>query len=220
MTKSIGFSGYNWLVKESSEKVGPGPNLFSGKVISLVNGELKLDVIYSDGNFYCSELFLEQSLGYGKYVFQLSGRVDLLKDDLVLGLFTWDETPAQYHREIDIEFSKWGNSKNMNSQFVVQPFKIQGNKSRFVTQLSGDYSTHMIEWRPDKIYFYSVHGHVDLIDESSKVIHSWEYAGKNVPIPGNEKIHVNLWKTGQKRSERIKSGLTSIAIKKFWFEPF
>lgn len=69
MENSILFSGFNWQVKQSYTKVGPGPNLFSDEGISLLENELKLEVIQRDGNIYCSEIFLDKTLGYGRLMF-------------------------------------------------------------------------------------------------------------------------------------------------------
>lgn len=219
MANFIEFSGFNWLVKQSHTKVGPGPNLFSDEGISLLENELKLEVIQRDGNIYCSEIFLDKTLGYGKYIFQISSRIDLLKDDLVLGLFTWDNNHKQNHCEIDIEFSKWGNKKNMNSQFVVQPFTHKGNICRFDTKLNGDYTTHVIEWMPGAINFYSIHGHVGLTRNNNNIIQSWSYSGKDVPIPANEQVHINLWKTPGKTSQNKVGKISYAIINSFIFEP-
>lgn len=220
MANIIEFSGFNWLVKQSHTKVGPGPNFFSEKIVSLHNGELKLEVIQRDGNTYCSEIFLDKSLGYGKYIFQLSSQIDLLRVDLVLGLFTWDDNYKPKNCEIDIEFSRWGDPKKMNTQFVIQPHNRSGNTFRFETKLNGDYSTQIIEWMPKKIHFCSFHGHVEFERDNTNLIQSWSYTGKGVPHPANERIHMNLWKIYEKRSKRIYSGISYATIHKFVFEPF
>lgn len=219
MANIVEFSGFNWLVKQSHTKVGPGPNFFSEKIVSLHNGELKLEVIQRDGNTYCSEIFLDKSLGYGKYIFQLSSRLDFLQDDLVLGLFTYDYNQLPPHCEIDIEFSRWGDPKKMNSQFVVHPSSHNGNTHRFETNLNGDFTTHIIEWRPLSIEFQSIHGHVELISEDNNLIQSWSYTGRDIPHPANERVHINFWKTHEKNTKKMLNGIYYVNIHKFIFEP-
>lgn len=220
MNNSILFSGYNWLVKKSSTKVGPGPNLYSDKGITLINDNLKLEVIQRSGIAFCSELIMDKPLGYGKYVFQLSSRIDLLKDDLVFGLFTYEDKHPPHFGEIDIEFSRWGNPKNMNSQFVIQPHNSLGNKYRFETKLNGEFSTHIFEWRPDSIRFYSIHGHVGFERENTNLIHSWSYTGSDIPHTADERVHINLWKTYEKSSGSQPDGISYAIVNQFLFEPF
>jgi len=219
MENIIEFSGYNWMVRQSREMVGPGPNYFSAKAVKLISNELRLEVIQDNGTAYCSEIILDKPLGYGKYIFQLSSRIDLLEDDLVLGLFTWDEDYSPYNCEIDIEFSRWGKKNNMNSQFVVQPGDDPKNIFRFETILNGDYSTHIIEWLPEVVRFYSIHGHPNPIMDKANLIKSWNYSGKHIPNPANERIHINLWKISANRTLKIEGRISYVDIKKFTFEP-
>jgi hypothetical protein len=48
-----------------------------------------------------------------------------LDPNVVLGLFTYDDSPDQTHREIDVEFARWGATPaqdGSNAQWVVQPY--------------------------------------------------------------------------------------------------
>lgn len=48
-----------------------------------------------------------------------------LDPNVVFGLFTWDDNPIQAHREIDVEFARWGATPaqdGSNAQWVVQPY--------------------------------------------------------------------------------------------------
>lgn len=220
MEKLVAFSGYNWLVKQSITKIGPGPNLFSDKGIHLIGDELKLEVVHQDCNSYCSEVFLDKPLGYGKYIFHLSSRIDLLQDDLVLGLFTYDYNSKPPYREIDIEFSRWGDPKKQNSQFVVPPDSHKGNFLRFETTLNGDYTTHIIEWMPHIIHFKSMHGHVNSPCDNGHLIQLWSYSGRDVPKPADERVHINLWRTYKQRSGYSQNKISYAIVKRFIFEPF
>ena len=193
--KTISFSGYEWWVKTSAVPVGPGPNYFSDSsenvwVDSL--GELHLKMTQRNGAWYCAEVVLKNSLGYGRYVFSLKGKVGQLDPNVVLGLFTWDNASAESHREIDIEFSRWGVATDPNAQYVVQPWDRPGNRQRWMIPPALNFSTHSFDWRPDSIAFLSVRGQQSATPRDS-VIYFWHYKGPNIPSRGNENARINLW---------------------------
>ena len=72
---TIIFSGYKWVVKESSGKhTGPGNNYFSGSKENVYVdkvGKLHLRITNRNDNWYCPEVRMVQSLGCGKYSFYL-----------------------------------------------------------------------------------------------------------------------------------------------------
>ncbi|HDH99419.1 MAG: hypothetical protein DRQ14_06755 [Candidatus Latescibacterota bacterium] len=191
--RTISFSGYTWRVKASESPLGPGPNYFSDSSENVwvdAQGQLHLKVTERDGRWYCAEVVSEGSFGYGAYDFYLASRIDKLDRNVVLGLFTWDDAPEGHHREIDIEFSRWGRTKDDNAQFVVQPWDRPGNMHRFNLQLDGDLSAHCFVWRKGCISFRSIRGH---LLTSPDIIESWDYEGPDLPEPGNEKVRMNLW---------------------------
>jgi hypothetical protein len=187
--RTIEFSGYTWRVKESSSPAGPGPNYFSDKEEDVwvdAEGQLHLKIVQRDGRWYSTEVISTVSLGYGKYVFTTSSPVDKLNQNAVLGLFTWDDTAPQYnYREIDIEFSRWGEDNGQNSQYVVQPWDHAGNRYRFDSLLEGEYSTHSFEWSPTSIEFSS--------SDSGAEFQTWSYTGPDIPPAGDENARINLW---------------------------
>src|SRR4051812_19512341 len=118
----LAFSGYSWVVKASSGKVGPGPNYFSSSAnnVWVDNlGRLHLRITKQGSRWFCAEVVSQASFGYGTYRWYLDSPVDNLDPNVVLGLFTWSDLPDYANREIDIEFSRWGAARNLNAQFVV-----------------------------------------------------------------------------------------------------
>jgi hypothetical protein len=216
--RTLLFSGYRWTVKRSVLPVGPGPNYFSESGENAwvdEQGQLHLKITQRDGRWYCSEVVSNEAFGYGKYIFSVASRVDQLNENVVLGLFTWDGAPEENHREIDIEFSRWGEVANENAQFVVQPWNRFGNMQRFPIQLNGDSSTHSFDWRSEYIFFQSLHGSYATPPDSSDIIASWKYTGGDIPRPGNENASVNLWLlNGTPPSDRKD---VEIILKKFEF---
>jgi hypothetical protein len=182
--KSVLFDGYTWTVKASSRKIGPGPNLFSPDLAWVDNnGALHLRIAKVGGRWSVSEVINQASLGYGTYSWSVQADLDRLDRQVVLGLFTWNDDPAYNHRELDVEFARWGNAADpTNGQFVVQPYDTPANLLR-ITQVPGfATTTHGFTWRPDRVDFFS-----------SAAPTSWAYSGPDVPRPGGENSRMNLW---------------------------
>ncbi len=193
----IRFSGREWAVKSSGgQKVGPGPNYFSDSALHVWvddRGRLHLRLAKRDGRWTCAEVVLRESLGHGKYIWSLDSPVDALDPRIILGLFTWDDDPADNHREIDLEFARWGNAADpTNAQYVVQPYETPGNLKRFV-QPGVARSTHAFRWAADRIFFKSVQGPILNPSDPALTIGTWTYRGGDIPSPGNENTRMNLW---------------------------
>ena len=216
--KMVVFSGYEWWVKTSAVPVGPGPNYFSDSAENIwvdSLGQLHLKMTQRNGRWHCSEVVLRNSLGYGRYVFQLTGKIGRLDPNVVLGLFTWDNASAEFHREIDIEFSRWSVATDPNAQYVVQPWDRPGNRQRWVIPTALDFSTHSFIWKPDSISFLSTKGHQTAAPLDS-IIYSWNYKGPNIPTHGNENARINLWLfNGQAPTDTAE---VEVIIKKFIFD--
>lgn len=193
----IHFSGREWAVKGSGgQRVGPGPNYFSDSALHVWvddRDRLHLRLAQRDGKWICAEVVLRQSLGHGQYIWSLDSRVDALDPRIILGLFTWDDDPADNHREIDLEFTRWGNAADpTNAQYVVQPYETPGNLRRY-TQPGVARSTHAFRWRADRIFFKSVQGPILNPADPALTIATWTYRGGDIPAPGNENARMNLW---------------------------
>lgn len=193
----IKFSGYQWWVKNDIKLTNPGNNFFSDHNENVwVDAEdnLHLKIIKRNENWYCSEVILKESLGYGRYSFEISTNLNEINENAVLGLFTWDDDANnKNHNEIDIEFSRWGNVKDsMNAQYVVQPSNIPGNIKRWRVSNTGSSSTHRINWASESINFLSFNNHRE-IEPYGSTINSWTYVGPNIPNRAKETIRINLW---------------------------
>lgn len=182
--KMVAFDGFTWTVKTSSRKIGPGPNLFSPDLAWVdASGALHLRIAKVGGRWNVSEVINQATLGYGTYSWTVRADLDALDPQVVLGLFTWNDDPAYNHRELDVEFARWGNRADpTNGQYVVQPFDRTGNLLRITQPRGVATTTHGFTWRPDRVDFFS-----------SAAPTSWTYAGPDVPRPGGENARMNLW---------------------------
>lgn len=186
-TPTLSFSGHRWTVKSSSAPMGPGPNLFSGANTSVdASGNLHLHIDKAATDQWRSaELVNTRSLGYGTYRWTVVSDPTALDPNVVLGLFTWSDLAAFNHREIDIEWARWGNAADpTNAQFVVQPFGTNGNLHRFVAPAGGP-TVFEFTWSIDRVSYRLRRG--------TTVIDSWNYSGADIPMPGGERAHMNLW---------------------------
>jgi hypothetical protein len=223
--RKIRFAGYDWLVKRHCERAGPGPNYFSDSSENVwvdEDGYLHLRIVKKDDKWYCSEVIADSSMKYGTYVFTVEGRVDLLDENIVLGLFTWEDCVAEYnYREIDIEVSRWGDPCNPdNAQFVVQPWNNAGNMLRFNIDLRRrpeKTTTHVFTWNQHKVYFRSYYGDFSLKPSVQDTIACWDYTCNDIPPAGQENPRINFWlMNGQPPMNRQN---VEVIIKRFQFIP-
>lgn len=191
-TRVINFSGYEWIVRTSKDKKeGPGPNLFSDSEENVWiddEGRLHLKIVQRNGYWYCAGVTLKHSQGHKKYVFYLASRVDQLDKNVVGGLFTYKND----EEEIDIEFSRWSDAGQQNSQFAIQPTVNVGNKFRYETALKSNKSTHFFDWKVSQIQFGSYQGHT-LTPSAEDIIQKWTYTGDDIPPLNDERLKMNLW---------------------------
>ena len=206
------WSGASWSIKTSRSAVGPGPNLFDKANVSVdAQGNLRLRIARNAaGQWTCAEVIGPTSYGYGTYTFELASPVNAFDANVVLGLFTWSDRAQQAHREIDIEFAKWGNAADpTNAQFVVQPYDLVNHLYRFVAPETAA-STHSFEWRAGQIVWRSYGGDGTLRD-------SYSYSGTDVPASRDERVRLNLWLfQGRAPSDGQP---VEVVVKKFSFTP-
>ena len=217
--KTIQFAGYEWYVKTSAGKVGPGPNLFSDSADNVwvdALGQLHLRITRRGSRWYCAEVISKVSFGHGTYRWYIVSPVGSLDQEAVLGLFTWNDDPAYNNREIDIEFARWGIAANQNAQYVVQPFDVAGNILRWNMPVQIAQSTHSFKWLPDSVAFQSVSGLFDIPPDPSYVLQQG-IATNGIPPAGGENARANLWLyRGRKPSTNAS---VEVVMKSFEFVP-
>jgi len=218
--RTIQFSGHDWWVKSNVTPAGPGPNFFSDSSNNVwidEKGRLHMKITQNGDRWESAEIVSNESFGYGEYVFTLASDPESLDPEIVLGLFTWDDKPDYSHREIDIEFSRWEILNNLNSQNVVQPWNYPGNIDRFDVRANGATTTHSFTWQPDGITFKSYFGPYSSQPDQNNLINTWEYKGKNNPLPGQENARINLWLVNGRHPTNGKE--SEIIIEQFKFIP-
>lgn len=220
VARHVSFSGYDWLVKNSANtRLGPGPNYFSDSPRNVwvdELGRLHLRIEKRSGRWYSAEVVSTASFGYGTYRWYLDSPVDRLDPNVVLGLFTWNDDPAYNHRELDIEFARWGNASYANGQYTVQPYTVAGNQFIFNEPPGLPQTTHSLVWGPASAVFASIRGHAAASADPSLRIAQHTFS-QGVPPAGGENARMNLWLfEGRTPTDRND---VEIVIKRFEFIP-
>jgi hypothetical protein len=244
--KIISFAGYEWTIKQGSERQGPGNNHFSAERRNIwidLRGHLHLNIAPNQDSIWNSvEIYCLEQMGYGRYEFEIKAPLSQLDPFSVLGLFTWDPKSfrSQANSEIDIEFSKWGYPLSPSLlYYTVHPVSSgtlnleRMYKSPLKSSTWNGISTHLIEWRDTSISWSSYTGKEAL--EKNRTDH-FHYSFKNkkrlkkigkessntisVPMPGNEtSARINYWLMNGK-NEPFGVECPEIIIRDFSFEAY
>jgi hypothetical protein len=223
----VTFSGRSWTVKTGSGLMGPGPNWFSNSYSDVFideKGRLHMKIAEHDGKWYATEVVSDENLGYGTYIFTIIGDLANIPENIVLGLFTWDNNTfyEQANSEVDIEFSKWGNAENNNPlTYSVQPvsfgtFYSERTHQAVVTpsDLIGA-STHGFTWTDTLITWKSYAGYKF---GEGELLAEWSFDLNNPARikaeDGNTSLPIVIPAPGSTTNARINFWiLTSIAAK-------
>jgi hypothetical protein len=211
--KTISFSGYDWGVRNSDSDRNGTVFHYSPANASIDSaGLLHLRIAKQDSRWECSEVSLTQSFGYGTYRFTVQD-VGHLEPAAVLSMVTWDDMRTdQNHREMDVEISSWGDPGNKNAQYVVQPFYIPVNVSRFSAPPGP--LTYSFNWAPGKILFETFRG--ASAGTGSPMVATHEFTS-GIPTPGAETVHINFCAYAPSKAPLQRE--TEIVIEKFQFLP-
>jgi hypothetical protein len=193
---TLAFAGYTWEVRSGTG--GPGPNTWNPNYAWVdAAGALHLKIAKRAGAWQCAEVYLDQRLGFGKYEFKITGPIDRLDKNVVLGLFDYPtpDVGPDGTNEIDIEFSHWGNLNNPIGNYTVWP-AVAGSEpgSRtFSFALTDDRTTQRFTWAADRILFRSLSG---FAGANRPTLGQWSYrpANPTVHVPQHPlPVHLNIW---------------------------
>jgi hypothetical protein len=185
---TLQFAGYEWRVRDTPSERGGWTNRYDPRnAWTDQTGALHLRIASSEDGWTSAEVILTRSLGYGSYSFVVRD-VQHLSPAVVLGLFTWDDAAGdQRFREMDVEISRWGDPANVNAQYVIQPYYVPANVSRF--QAPEGTLTHTLRWEVGRAAFRTVRGAAG--PGAPKLVAEHTFTS-GVPLPGNEAIRINL----------------------------
>jgi hypothetical protein len=186
--KRLSFSGYEWDVRQTPSDRGGANDYAPDNAWTDGAGLLHLALRQRDGHWTSAEVTLNRTLGYGTYVFVLRD-TSQLDPAAAMGMLTYDHGSAdQNHRELSIEISQWGDRSVSNAQYVVQPYYVPANVSRFAAP-AGRVS-HSFRWEPGHAAFRTVRGSSASTGQPAIAQHEFT---SGVPIPGNERVQIHLY---------------------------
>lgn len=209
----IGFSGYQWRVRDRPSSRGGTNNEYSpNNAWTDPNGALHLRIAKVANRWTCAEVSLSRSLGYGTYSFTVRDTSDL-DPSAVFGMFTWDYAQSdQNFSEVDIEISRWGDPNNRNAQFTVQPHYVPANVARF--SAPPGVLTHSFHWERGRIAFQTSRSSWHGGTKSTVAEHVFT---SGIPTPAIESVRMNLYIYGE---SRIPFGNgAEVVIEKFEYLP-
>jgi hypothetical protein len=238
----VKFSGYDmWAIKDThGGRYEPGQNLWSsggGSLLRVDQEGLHLNINKVNGAWTCPELYLQQALGYGTYVFQVTGRVDTLPANSVLGLFVFDYAESaryQAWHELDFEFSRWNNAGDPTAaQFVIQPFEPVGHTKRVALSLNNTFQdvTCVMKWEPTQVtwsMYYGLWPNVAPNTNKNPTIKAATFPAANLIAeyvftdpaslfpPGTSWVHLNYWLS---LPSADTATYPEIIIRNFFFKP-
>jgi hypothetical protein len=194
--KTLNFGGHTWTVRSGGG--GPGPNSWDANNVWLdSSGALHLKITHAATGWTCAELYTSDRIGFGTYQWFVTGQIDQLDDNIVLGLFNYPtaDVGPDSTNEIDIEFSRWGVASYPNGNYTVWPVlnALPSASRTFNFSLNGNQTTQRFDWQSTSIAFESLYG---FTTDSANDFGHWTYApkqpGKHIgqkPMP----LHMNLW---------------------------
>jgi hypothetical protein len=210
--RRVMFSGYEWEVRQVPSDRGGENDYDPANAWVDAEGALHLRIAKHDDRWTSGEVWLTRSLGYGTYVFTVRD-VSQLDPAAALGMFTWDDQGAeQNHRELDVEISRWGDPAIRNAQYVVQPYYLASNVSRF--EAPPGRLTHAFRWEPGRATFTTAAG--ARLPASGPFIARRVFTS-GVPVPGAETVHINLYYFRHSRLPLSKE--VEVVIEKFQYLP-
>ncbi len=208
--KTITFSGYEWLVRQTKND-RHGMNDYDGRNVWLdSDGHLHLLLSERDGRWTCAEVRLTHSLGYGTYSFDLRD-TSQLDPSAAFSMYTLDPLGSdQNFRELTVDVSRWGDSSNMNGQFVVQPDTVPANVFRFM--IPAGLVTHSFRWEPGRVSFKTVRK-----SGSAESVVAERLFTARVPTAGAETPHLTL--LYDRSAARPPAKAVEVVVEKFAFLP-
>lgn len=189
-------------------------NLFDGgNAWTDKSGALHLRITKRAGKWYCAQMDLTRSLGYGTYTVVVRD-TSKLEPAAILSMNTFDRWAGEGHfRELDLEIGRWGKVRNENNaQYGVQPYYVPGNVAQF-KEPSGTL-TYTLLWAPGSANFETVRGY--FLNEDGPVVSRHTFTS-GVPSAGSEVFQFILYVVPSDRSPLQKE--TEVVVEKFEYLP-
>jgi hypothetical protein len=211
----VDFSGFNWRVRQRPSNRGGTLNPYDPQNVYVdKTGVLHLRILSRNQKWTASEINLTQSLGYGTYSFIVED-ISKLDPSAAFGIFTWDySTNHETNREFDITISQWGDPKDKNAEFVLQPTIAPTNSARFVAP-SGKLKLTII-WAAGRLTMTAA----DVLPSGETSVVSKHVFTSEVPAPGLESLRMTLFPYKKPNQKEFNlQGPAEVCIDRFEYLP-
>jgi hypothetical protein len=210
--QKLSFSGYEWSIRHIASDRNGAVSYYDPANASVdAGGNLHLRISRQTDHSVCSQVALTSHLGYGTYLFTVKD-TSQLEPAATLTMMTYDDLAVEHHREMDIEVSRWGDSKNKNGDYVVQPYFFPENKVIF--EIPVGKMTNSLHWEAGRATFETAHA-PGRGSKASLVARNVFTTG--IPSPGSEVIVIDF--CDFKFSKVPLQNAAEVVIEKFQYLP-
>lgn len=212
VNQTLKFSGYDWYIRHiTSDRNGAISYYNPANAWTDAAGALHLRISRDGDRCMCSQVTLANHFGYGTYLFQVKDSSHF-EPAATLVMYTYDDLATEHHREMDIEMSRWGDPKNKNGDYVVQPYLFPENKVVF--DVPAGTLTHSLHWQARRATFETLRGATK--SSNAQVVEKNVFT-TGIPSPGGEAVVIDF--CNFKYSKRPLQNGAEAVIEKFQYLP-
>jgi|SRR5665647_336420 len=177
------WKGQNWYLTDN--RSGPNNNYWNNTGAWIDNqNRLHLTIVEDEGIWKCTMLRSQHRYLYGTFTWTVASPVYSFDKNSVVGLYTYLDD----YNELDIETSRWGQTREKKLWYSVQPYEIEGNNQGYQvpSSITGTNTIYRIEWKPTYVRFTSM-------QENEEIIADFNYTNVSGIPQEPEEISMNLW---------------------------
>lgn len=190
------WKGYEWEKRTSAGAPAHNGQWNPDGVIVAPDGSVALNLSNPTGDSPYSAEFLsvQEGWGYGTYTVTVDAALSTMHHNVVFGgLFLYDSSDSApiTHREIDVhETSAWGGefAPTVAHTYWRDVAGVNTSEAEYVPVPAETLQTHVLIWQQDRLTYRSYLGGA----ATGTPYHETVFFD-DVPTPGNEKVHFNLW---------------------------
>lgn len=179
----LNWKGQDWYLTDG--KANPGNNYWdnTGAWIDSQN-RLHLTIVRDNDEWKCTMLNSQYTYLYGTFTWTIASHVYCFDKNSVVGLCTYLDDC----HELDIETSRWGETRGNQLWYSVQPSKIEGNNRGYLipSSISGENTIYRIEWKPTYVRFTST-------EANGNVIADYNYTNVSGVPQQPASVIMNFW---------------------------
>jgi hypothetical protein len=229
VAEGIAFSGLQWSVTNGNN-LTPGPSNWSAaNIFPDSSGNLVLQITKVNGVCYGAQMYSNNSFRYGKFEWWIIGYPQQLPPDVIFGLFTY--SGPNHFNEIDIEYSRWGNSFLNPGNLAVYPSDVYSllrcpqnwslstngacGQSFSLSRMTSSSTTQRFTWRSSNVLFETLNGHRSDSDPNSSIWTSRYTPTSSSAIPQKSgRVYMNLY-VPNSACARITTSPIRVLIRRF-----